>query len=55
MIEPKEMTMNEIESEIDALQARRRELVRQIWNIDSDLISLKVEKEKRKPKGYDEK
>lgn len=54
MTETKELTLPQIDEELQALQQRRRDLVKQIWDIDSEMLSLRVEKEKRSFKRYDD-
>lgn len=47
MLEVDSSTNVEIDEEIEALKARRREFIRKIWDIESDIIFLKETKTKR--------
>lgn len=54
MSESHGLTAAEIDEQIEVLKTRRRELVRKIWDIDSDLLTLREDKLRRFPKRYDD-
>jgi hypothetical protein len=46
----------ELQSEINELTAKRKELVRQLWNLDSDLVARKeILYQRRIKRGYSSK
>jgi hypothetical protein len=49
-----EKTASEIDEQIELLKNRRRELIRKVWDIDSDILTLREEKLRRFPKRYDD-
>lgn len=54
MDDVKNISIQEIEQAIESLKNKRREFVRKIWDIDSDLLTLREEKNRRCPKRYDD-